>query len=219
MHGPTAGAVPPMRYSDMISQPMTAADPSPIAEAKSALRDQAHARRRAVARAAGADAASALVAVFDTLPRPPASVVVSGYWPMGDEFDPRPLLAALHARGHPCCLPVVIGSGRPLVFRTWPPGDALQAAAFGTSVPPPSAPECEPGLLLVPLLLVDARGYRLGYGGGFYDRTLAGLRTRHGDVLAVGLAFEGQRVERVPTDDTDQRLDWLVTERGAVRFA
>ena len=197
---------------------MTAASPSPIAEAKSALRDRAHARRRAVARAT-ATAAEAAVALFDALPRPPAGTVVSGYWPMGDEFDPRPLLAALHARGHPCCLPVVIGRGQPLVFRAWAPGDALRAAAFGTSVPPPSAPEREPSLLLVPLLLVDARGYRLGYGGGFYDRTLAGLRAARGDVLAVGLAFEGQRVARVPTDDTDQRLDWLVTEARAVHFA
>jgi 5-formyltetrahydrofolate cyclo-ligase len=76
----------------------------------------------------------------------------------------------------------------------------------------------EPSVLIVPLLAFDARGYRLGYGGGFYDRTLEGLRAR-GPVLAVGFAFAAQEVAEVPTDATDQRLDAVVTERGVTVFA
>ncbi|MEQ9607693.1 MAG: 5-formyltetrahydrofolate cyclo-ligase, partial [Kiloniellaceae bacterium] len=97
----------------------------------------------------------------------------------------------------------------------WRPGEPLQPAGFGTREPPQSAPLVQPGLLLVPLLAFDAAGYRLGYGGGFYDRSLALLR-RAGDILAVGLAFAAQQVPAVPREPTDQPLDLVVTERGAI---
>ena len=145
--------------------------------------------------------------------------VVSGYWPIDAEFDVRPLLGALHARGHPCGLPVVVGRGRPLVFRSWRPGDRLEAAAFGVSVPLGDAPEVTPGLLLVPLLAFDDRGFRLGYGGGYYDMTLGALGAGGGAVTAVGVGFEAQRVDRVPAGATDRRLDWVVTEARARRIA
>jgi 5-formyltetrahydrofolate cyclo-ligase len=145
-----------------------------------------------------------------------AGAAVSGFWPMRDEIDLRPTLEALHRRGHPIGLPVVTGRGRPLVFRAWRPGDALEAAAFNTMVPAASAAEVRPEVLLVPLLAFDRRGYRLGYGGGFYDRTLAGLRAE-AEVLAVGVAYSDQEQPAVPHGETDQPLDWIVTEREALR--
>lgn len=134
---------------------------------------------------------------------------VSGYWPMGTEIDPRPALEAL-ARHGPVGLPVVEGPGRPLAFRLWRPGDPLEPGGFGTSVPV-SGDSMVPEVLIVPLLAFDGRGHRLGYGGGFYDRTLAALRAR-GPVLAAGFAFAVQRVEALPAEPTDEPLDLIVTE-------
>lgn len=136
---------------------------------------------------------------------------------MGSELDPRPLMQALDGRGHGLALPVVAGAGRPLVFRAWTPGDPLRPAAFNTREPSPDKAEVTPRVVLVPLLAFDRAGYRLGYGGGFYDRTLAGLRAA-GTALAVGLAFAGQEVESVPRDVNDRRLDWIVTEAEAIRI-
>ena len=140
--------------------------------------------------------------------------IVSGFWPFGPEIDVRPILYHLHAAGHPVALPVVIRRGLPLVFRTWRPGLKLISGSFGVPRPGPEQPELSPRILIVPLLAFDRAGYRLGYGGGFYDRTLAGLRA-HGPVLAIGVAFAAQEVECVPRDDTDERLDWMVTDREA----
>jgi 5-formyltetrahydrofolate cyclo-ligase len=112
---------------------------------------------------------------------------------------------------------VVVGKGRPLTFRRWEPGDVLRPAALGIPVPPPEAEEIAPATLLVPLLAFDDAGYRLGYGGGFYDMTIKALREQ-GGILAVGVAFAGQRVEAVPHGAGDERLDWLLTEKGAIRI-
>jgi 5-formyltetrahydrofolate cyclo-ligase len=143
--------------------------------------------------------------------------VASGFWPFGPEIDVRPILYHLHAAGHPIALPVVVKRGLPLLFRAWSPGQALVAGSFGVPRPDKGSPELTPQLLVVPLLAFDRAGYRLGYGGGFYDRTLAGLRA-NGPVLAVGVAFSAQEVERIPRDDSDERLDWMVTEREAFRI-
>ena len=202
---------------------MTASPEPTIADAKANLRAAARLRRReASARAgerAGEGAGEAVARLFLEAVAAGAGCVVSAYWPMGDELDVRPLLAALHGRGHPCCLPVVEGAGEPLVFRAWTPSTSLVPAPFGTSVPPDDAPVMTPEVLIVPLLAFDVRGYRLGYGGGFYDRTLAALRAAGKPALAVGVAFEGQRADEVPVDGNDQRLDMLVTERRMRTFA
>lgn len=183
---------------------------------KARLRTAAKQRRAAAAESAGAGAADALrdhvLAAVDLA----AGTVVSAYWPMGDEMDPRPLMEALHERGHTLCLPVTAGKGRPLVFRAWAPDDRLLDGGFGTRIPWPDKPELTPRVLLVPLLLFDRAGYRLGYGGGFYDRTLAALRGRDPEVQAVGLAYAAQEVPDVPHDADDQRLDRVVTEQGLV---
>jgi 5-formyltetrahydrofolate cyclo-ligase len=141
--------------------------------------------------------------------------IVSAFWPLADELDTRPLISALAARGHTIGLPVVIKRGLPLLFRRWTPDTALVQGPFRVLTPPPEAPEVVPSLLIVPLLAFDRAGYRLGYGGGFYDRTLHKLRGAAGRILAVGVALSAQEVDAVPRDDTDQPLDWIVTEREA----
>jgi len=185
---------------------------------KRELREVARARRRAAHMAAGGHAAAAIARLFVAHIPLRAGCAVSGYWPMADELDVRPLMAALAEAGHPLCLPVVAMRARPLIFRAWVPGETLVSGGFGTSIPAPGRPEVTPEVLIVPLLAFDAAGYRLGYGGGFYDRTLAVLKGHEPSVLAVGVAFAGQQVAAVPRGPRDQRLDWLVTETGAVRF-
>jgi 5-formyltetrahydrofolate cyclo-ligase len=138
---------------------------------------------------------------------------LSGYMPMRTEIDPLPAMAAHQG---PVGVPVIMGKAMPLRFREWTPGAAMVEGAFKALIPAEGA-WVEPEVLIVPLLSFDARGYRLGYGGGFYDRTLEGLRARHG-VLAVGFAFAAQEVDEVPIDATDQRLDAVVTEQGVRLF-
>lgn len=145
----------------------------------------------------------------------PPGATVAGFWSMGSEIDIRPLLTALADRGHPLALPAVAGPARPLVFRAWAPGGELVSGGFGTSVPPESAAEIRPDILLVPLLAFDRRGFRLGYGGGFYDRTIEALEATIAD--AIGIAFAGQEVAEVPVGIHDRRLDRIATERGIVR--
>jgi 5-formyltetrahydrofolate cyclo-ligase len=196
-----------------------AGDHPDLIEAKRTLRRMAAERRRGILAAldrtaAGEAAADRFIAALDPAP----GVAISGYWPLDEEFDTRPLLERLHERGHPIGLPVVVARDEPLAFRRWVPGLALVAGAFSVMVPGPAAAPIEPELLVVPMLAFDRQGYRLGYGGGFYDRTLA-LRRRQGGALAVGLAFAGQEVAHVPHADYDQPLDWAVTEGRALGFA
>ena len=183
---------------------------------KRRLRAGAEARRAAAA-AATEEAGHAVCArLLDAVPVPQGAVV-SAYWPMRCELDPRPLLHALHEAGHAIALPDMPGMGRPLVFRAWAPGDVLASAKFDTQVPAADKPEMTPRVVLVPLLAFDREGYRLGYGGGFYDRTLMALRAA-GPVLAIGLAYAAQEVAAVPRDTNDRRLDWIVTEAEAIRM-
>jgi 5-formyltetrahydrofolate cyclo-ligase len=184
-----------------------------ITAAKAALRREARARRDALPEAARNAAARALRAEIAGLE---LSGIVAAYWPIGSEIDPRPVMRDLAARGMRVALPVVVARGAPLSFREWRPGLALVPAGFGLSVPPPEAPALEPETLLVPLLAFDRRGRRLGYGGGYYDRTLAALRARK-TVRAIGLAFAEQEVAAVPTAPGDERLDAIATERGKLR--
>jgi 5-formyltetrahydrofolate cyclo-ligase len=139
--------------------------------------------------------------------------VLAGYMPMRTEIDPLPAMAA--HRGV-VGVPVIIGKDQALRFREWTPGAQMVEGAFKALIPAEGA-WVEPEVLIVPLLAFDARGFRLGYGGGFYDRTLEALRAR-GPVLAIGFAFSAQEVAEVPTDATDQRLDLIVTETGVMRF-
>jgi 5-formyltetrahydrofolate cyclo-ligase len=181
---------------------------------KSELRIAARLRRAALF-AGQADHARLIAGLADGLAVPAAAAVAS-YWPVRDEADPRPLAAALAARGHPILLPRVAGPDQPLQFRLWRDGDPLRRSAAGICEPLADAPEQAPEAVLVPLLGFDSAGFRLGYGGGYYDRSLAALRAR-GPVVAIGIAFAGQEVEALPREPHDEALDAVVTERG-VRF-
>jgi len=201
------------------SAPASASKTHPIVAAKKALRSAMAPRRAEAARRLGATAGEMLrdcfLAARVAIGATPAAAV-SGYWPMGDEMDVRPLLTALAGLGHLCLLPVVPAPRQALVFRLWVPGDALEEGVFGTRHPGAGRPSLSPRIVLAPLLAFDRAGYRLGYGGGFYDRTLAGLRG-FGGVTAVGVGFADQQVDSVPHEAHDQRLDWIVTEQGAIR--
>ncbi len=142
---------------------------------------------------------------------PPADAAVSGFWPLGEEIDVRPLLQALHERGHRIALPVTPRRGEKLTFRRWVPGDVLVPERFGTMRP--AGDLMDPDWVLVPLLAFDATGGRLGYGGGFYDRTLAALPGR----FRLGCAFAAQQVDAVPVGPYDVRLDAVATENGIIR--
>ncbi|TCW28255.1 5-formyltetrahydrofolate cyclo-ligase [Gluconobacter oxydans] len=135
---------------------------------------------------------------------------IAAVWPLAGEVDLRPLCHALSASGRQVLLPETTPKGSPLIFRRWTPAGIMTAGRFGTS-----HPEGEidiPDLVLVPFLAFDASGYRLGYGGGYYDRTLAML-----DVPAIGFGFAGQQVERVPRGPYDIPIPAIVTERGIIR--
>lgn len=157
--------------------------------------------------------ASRIVAEF----RLPDGGIVSGYWPLAGELDPRPAMHRLAALGHPLALPRVQGRGRPLSFHAWHPGDPLLAGPFDVLEPSPDAPPVDPRILLVPLLAFDRAGNRLGYGAGYYDMVLRDLRARHPAPLAIGVAFAAQEVDEVPIGARDQMRDAVVTERQVHR--
>ncbi len=148
----------------------------------------------------------------------PQTMRISGYWPIRTELDPRPLIARLLHEGHALCLPVVPGPDVRLEFRAFSDERDLTDGAFGAKTPPEDAALLEPQILLVPMLAFDAAGYRLGYGGGYYDRSLEDLRAQQ-PTLAIGLAYDAQEVEAVPIEPTDQRLDALVTPSRQFRWS
>jgi len=174
-------------------------------ETKAALRVQALA-----ARAQGGDQAALERHLAKAL-APHAGRVLAGYWPMKGEPDPRPAMAA---HDGPVCLPVVPGRAVPLIFRRWQ-GEPLDSGPLGTSQPPGTLPEITPEVLVVPLVAFDARMNRLGYGGGYYDRTLQMLRKTI-PVVAIGLAWEVQRLAAIPAESFDQPLDMIVTDVGTL---
>jgi 5-formyltetrahydrofolate cyclo-ligase len=185
-----------------------------LASEKKALRVEARERRAGLA-AACPDFGVRIASFAEQLPIP-AGARVSGYIAMGEEADPAPLIAALLQQGREISYPRV-HRGHPLTFHVPVAGEHMLRSGFGVLEPREDWPRVYPSVLLVPLLAFDAGGYRLGYGGGYYDRTLAELRERQ-PVTAIGVAFAGQEMERVPRDATDQPLDMVVTELGVRRF-
>jgi 5-formyltetrahydrofolate cyclo-ligase len=152
-----------------------------------------------------------LVGRFGTEP------AVSVFLPIRDEPDTLPLIASLSEDGIRTALPVTGGRATPLRFLAWRPGEPTVRGRFGTEEPAATAPEIVPDVLFVPLAAFDRRGFRLGYGAGYYDSTLAELR-RSKPVLAVGVAFSVQEVEAVPSEPHDERLDAVMTEHGLFTF-
>jgi 5-formyltetrahydrofolate cyclo-ligase len=142
-------------------------------------------------------------------------LIVSGFYPFRSEISTLPLLERLYGEGYQTALPIVLGPGVPLLFRRWSPGDAMGRGEWDIPIPLDSAPEVFPDVLFVPLLSFDRLGYRLGYGGGFYDRTLAKLRAMK-PITAIGTAYAGQEVPEVPREAYDMALDWVLTEEGPI---
>lgn len=141
--------------------------------------------------------------------------VVAGYWPIKGEADPGSIMTALDAAGQRVALPVVLSLDVPLVFRQWTPDMVLETGRLNILVPPEAAPQLEPDIVLVPLVAFDPRGYRLGMGGGFYDRTIAALKASK-SIVTIGLAYTAQAVDELPVDQFDQCLDWIITEQEAM---
>jgi 5-formyltetrahydrofolate cyclo-ligase len=141
----------------------------------------------------------------------PPGAVVAGYWPMPHEIDILPLLHGLHARGHALCLPETTKPGSALIFREWAPGDKMVRGRYNTFHP--LGASVNPDFILLPLLAFDIFGHRLGYGGGYYDRTLAVLPY----AFRLGCAFAAQCVTALPVEATDLPLHAIVTEAGLHR--
>ncbi len=147
--------------------------------------------------------------------------IVAGYVPMRDEIEPGGVMSVFRQLGAQMALPAVLDKAGPLAFRAWDFGEPLVEGVWGTREPDPSTEVLSPDVVLVPLLGWSHGGGRIGYGAGFYDRTLAALRSeaqeKDGRVTAVGLGFEVQRVWDMPVEPHDQPLDWIVTESAAYR--
>ncbi|MEH6831009.1 MAG: 5-formyltetrahydrofolate cyclo-ligase [Sulfitobacter sp.] len=180
-----------------------------MAEIKAKARKEAFARRKPLferANAAQAGYLSEVLAGYRGVP-------LSGFMPIRTEIDPRPAMNEAAAYGA-VGVPVIEAEAQPLRFARWTPDAAMVVGPFGAKVP--AALEFfEPEIVIVPLLSFDRNGGRLGYGGGFYDRTLEMLRSRRA-TLAIGFAFAGQEVEAAPLEATDQPLDLIVTEAGVI---
>jgi 5-formyltetrahydrofolate cyclo-ligase len=140
----------------------------------------------------------------------PASAVVAGYWPVKGELDIIPLLLEFSKRGHALCLPVVEHKESPLIFHAWHPDQALVKGSYGIEVPKDSKPVI-PDLVLVPLVAFDDEGYRIGYGAGYYDQTIRDLRVSKKNVTFIGVGYDFQRVEKVPAEPFDERLDKVIS--------
>ncbi|MEM7471516.1 MAG: 5-formyltetrahydrofolate cyclo-ligase [Pseudomonadota bacterium] len=181
-----------------------------LTDQKKAARKAAFARRKA-ARSAEADAQA--VAQLISVLMPHKGQPMAGYMPIQTEVDPRPAMAALQAFG-PVGVPVIEGEGQPLRFKAWSPEADMIDGPFGAKIPAEGA-WVTPQVVIVPLVAFTRDGHRLGYGGGFYDRTLEGLRAS-GPVTAIGYAYAGQEAGALPMEPTDQPLDLIVTNQGII---
>jgi 5-formyltetrahydrofolate cyclo-ligase len=194
---------------------MSTAQPDSGAD-KSGLRQTALARRDALPAAQRATAAQAIAARSLPVAVTPG-MIISGFSPMKSEINPIPLMRRFADAGASLALPVVAGRGQPLTMRAWRFGEPLVAGVWGIRQPPPEAPEVLPDILIVPLAAFDRAGHRIGYGAGYYDRTIDRLRGIK-PVTAIGLAFAAQEIARVPSTPRDAPLDLMLTEHEVIDF-
>ena len=174
---------------------------------------------RAAIPPAGAEAfADRLARLGPELARAHGATTISAFASIGDEIATGPVLAALHAAGFVVGLPITGTIGTPLTFRRWTPETQMVKGRMDIPEPPADAEIVEPDVLFVPLAAFDRRGHRIGYGAGFYDRTLAALRAKK-EIVAIGIAYSAQEVLFVPNDEHDEPLDFIVTEKDTILVA
>lgn len=183
---------------------------------KDELRAVALARRDALDAEQRAGAAVAIAVRMPQL-NITSSTVVAGYAPIRTEIDPVPLMQSLAGQGAALAMPAISRPDVALAFRAWKPGEALVRGALGTYEPSANIVEVVPDIVLVPLVAFDRAGHRIGYGAGYYDRTLEALR-RHKTLIAIGLAFAVQEIPQVPALSHDVRLDYVLTETDLFDF-
>ncbi|MAS12239.1 MAG: 5-formyltetrahydrofolate cyclo-ligase [Nitratireductor sp.] len=183
---------------------------------KKELRAAALARRDALDAAWRQEVGQRLATHADALAPSPGGVV-SGFWPMRSEMDVRPMMTALAARGARIALPAILDKTT-IVFREYLPEAPMIDMGFGTMGPGEDAPVLDPDVMLVPLAAFDARGHRIGYGAGYYDRAIARLKAKGCAPRLIGIAFDCQQVEHVPDEAHDQPLSEILTETGLRRF-
>jgi len=182
---------------------------------KAHLRNEALAKRDTLAPVARAAAAETIAA--RPFPVSVAGKIVSGFMPLKTEINPLPLLRKLADAGATLALPAIAGRGKPLVMRAYAFGDEFARGQWGIREPKPEAMQVDPDILIVPLAAFDRRGHRIGYGAGYYDMTIRALRNKK-PVIAAGVAFAAQEIDRVPAHDRDEALDFVLTENEIIDF-
>jgi 5-formyltetrahydrofolate cyclo-ligase len=184
---------------------------------KRKLRESMMARRMVLPHAAMVSAATSIARQFADHPILAFAPSFAGYRAMRGELDVMEIFKVMSRFNKLTALPCAT-SEKSLIFREWRVGDALTRHALGMEEPLDDAPEITPAIILCPLLAFDGEGYRLGYGGGYYDRTMASLRNLETPPLFIGVGFSMQEVEQVPTDENDMPLDGILTELGVSMF-
>ncbi|GHC76832.1 5-formyltetrahydrofolate cyclo-ligase [Limoniibacter endophyticus] len=191
--------------------------PRPRNPEKKRLREDALARRDALSLKYRENAANLVARTLLSETDFSAYATVGAYWPMRSELDIRPAMELLRAKGLTIALPAILDR-ETIVFRRMVNAATLIDMGFGTSGPDASAPELDPDLVLMPMAAFDARGHRIGYGAGYYDRATAKIREKCRKPYLLGIAFDCQEVDKVPDEPHDMRLDAIVTESGLRRF-
>lgn len=194
----------------------TDTDPMPRAEImawRKMEREHLIAARLATSAAERAGWSASIAANLDRMIGDVNGRIVSVYWPFRGEPDLRPWMKALTARGGLCALPIVIEKNHPLQFRCWKEGEPLERGVWNIPVPA-EGPNVSPDVTIAPVVGFDARCYRLGYGGGFFDRTLASLPRRP---RVIGVGYELQAISTIHPLPHDIAMDVIVTERGIHR--
>jgi 5-formyltetrahydrofolate cyclo-ligase len=185
-----------------------------VSSQKSELRTEALAKRDALPAAERQQGAETIAARPFPIAITPGTIV-SGFMPMRSEINPLPLLRKLAPQGAQFALPVIQGRGKPLLMRAWSFGAPLEARQWGIKEPANDAPVVDPDILIVPLACFDRAGHRIGYGAGYFDKTIRALRAKK-SVTAVGLAFAAQEIPRVPATAFDEKLNLVLTEREVI---
>ncbi len=185
-------------------------------ETKHLLREEALALRDALEMEVRIDRAWLMASYAAEIAFNPGTII-SGFLPIRSEIDARPMMAELRKMGAQLCLPAVL-SKTEIIFRRFDRQGELMPAGFGTLAPPKDAPVLDPQIMLVPLSAFDARGHRIGYGAGHYDRAIAKLTAKGMNPRLIGLGFNCQRVERVPDEAHDVPLEAIITESGLHSF-